>query len=61
MEKIYKGIFLMNNIKKLLSIMPPIKRVNLNKVSNPLIYIGAVGFEDRALSILKKAIQLGKK
>ena len=50
----------MNNIKSLLNLLPQIERMKLDKVSGPLVYIGAVGFEDRTFVVLEKALQLGK-
>lgn len=50
----------MNNIKSFLNQLPQIKRMKFDKVSGSLVYIGAVGFEDRTLAVLDEALQLGK-
>jgi hypothetical protein len=50
----------MNNIEDLLTLLPPIKPADINKVTTPLTYIGAAGFEDRALAVLDKILKLGK-
>ena len=51
----------MNNIENLIDLLPSIETINLCKVSTPLTYIGAVGFEDRALTILNMALQLERR
>ncbi len=51
----------MNNAGNLEDLLPTIEPMDLGKVSNPLVYIGAVGFEDRAFACLNEALRLGKR
>lgn len=50
----------MNKIENLLNQLPLIECMELEKVQSPLVYIGAVGFEDRTFVVLNEALQLGK-
>jgi len=51
----------MNDIENLMDLFPPIVPMDISKVSPPITYIGAVGFEDRALAVLNETLQLGKR
>lgn len=51
----------MNNSKNFEDMLPPIEPMDLANILDPLIYIGAVGFEDRAFACLNDALKLGKK
>jgi len=43
------------------SLLPRITQVHLDSIDEPAAYIGAAGFEDRALSVLEKAAQISKR
>lgn len=47
----------MSDIENFIALLPPIEIIDLGKISSPLTYIGAVGFEDRALAVLNMALQ----
>lgn len=51
----------MNKIENLLKLLPRIECMELDKISSPLVYIGAIGFEDRTFAVLDEALKLGKK
>jgi len=54
------GCPLMNS-KSFEELLPPIKPMDLVNISDPLIYMGAVGFEDRAFAYLNDVLKLGKR
>lgn len=39
--------------------LPPIRRLDLDKIKTPITYIGAVGFEDRSQAVLDEAAKTG--
>jgi len=44
-----------------MAVLPQIEPVDFSKLSGRLVYIGAVGFEDRALAVLNESLQLKKR
>lgn len=44
-----------------LQFLPPITALDLMMISDPIVYVGAVGFEERALAVLDEAVRAGKK
>lgn len=49
----------MNNVINLTELFPSIRPLRLKEIKSSVTYIGAAGFEDRALSILEEAKYLG--
>ncbi|MGD2085417.1 MAG: hypothetical protein PVH61_04455 [Candidatus Aminicenantes bacterium] len=47
----------MSDIENFIDLLPPIELLDPGKISSPLTYIGAVGFEDRSLSVFNIALQ----
>lgn len=46
----------MSTREKLGSLLPPISPFHMEDIPHPLIYVGAAGFEDRAMAILENSI-----
>jgi hypothetical protein len=51
----------MSAFDELLNSLPNIERLAVSVLTEPILYIGAVGFEDRAFGVLNEAIRVGKK
>jgi len=51
----------MRALDELLNKLPNTERLNVSALPEPILYIGAVGFEDRAFGVLNEVVRAGKK
>ena len=51
----------MSALDELLNNLPNTEHLDVSALPEPILYIGAVGFEDRAFGVLNEALRVGKK